>query len=78
MAEVASNHETPDRDYVVSLHNSLVHRFCTMNGNILMIQSCVYQKSIRARGLCHFGRFSRVNMAFEIDLIKIQRDITVQ
>lgn len=43
-----------------------------------MIQSYVYQKSIRALGLCHFGMFNRMNMVFKIDLIKIKLDISVQ
>lgn len=43
-----------------------------------MIQSYVYQKSIRARGLCHPGLLSRLNVVLKIDLIEIKPDIRVQ
>lgn len=43
-----------------------------------MIQSYVYQKSVRALGRCHLGMFNRMNMVFKIDLIKIKPDINEQ
>lgn len=43
-----------------------------------MIHPYAYQKSIRALGLSHLGMFGETSMVFEMYLIKIKPDISVQ